>query len=512
MTLLPTTPQITCRAAESLWLDAARASITTTELHGHVSVLANDLFEGREGGSRGGRAAAKYILQRLHEARVQPAGAGEQFTQNFLHSHQNLLAILPGSDPKLKYECILIGAHYDHVGYGSRRNSYGPWGYIHNGADDNASGVASVLEVIDALSQAGHQPKRSILFAFWDGEEQGLLGSKHWKNYPTVPISSVQLAINVDMVGRMTDGRIEVGGTRSAFGSRRFFSSTNLAEDVRLDFNWEYKNNSDHWTFYQAGIPSLYVHTGIHDDYHRPSDDVEKLNIDGIRTISSYLLEQVTKLADAEKLPTYRSAATRESPATQRRLETPLAALTPRIDFTWQFHPIAPTSALVRNVPWGSEASRAGLIPGDRIVSVSGRPISSDAMLPAIALQSDSPIELQVIRGASGEEHNVTLPLLGVPTKLGLSWRSDESEPHAVYVTRVVPYSPAALAGMQLHDRIYAVEGQPVRGASELLADVKRSLGEGRRVLNCLVESQGRLREVEIRLGLPTTPAGDATL
>ena len=172
-----------------------------------------------------------------------------------MHNHQNLLAILPGTDPELKDEYILVGAHYDHVGYGSRRNSYGPWGYIHNGADDNASGVAAVLEVIDALSQTGHWPRRSILFAFWDGEEQGLLGSKHWKNHPTIPLSAIKMAINIDMVGRMTDGRIEVGGTRSAVGSRRLMSSPTLSDEVWLDFNWEYKNNSDHWTFFEAGIP-----------------------------------------------------------------------------------------------------------------------------------------------------------------------------------------------------------------------------------------------------------------
>ena len=500
------------QAAENLWLDVARSSITTSELHGHVSVLADDMLEGREAGSRGGRVAAKYVIQRLEEASLQPAGANGRFTQPFMGGFQNVLAILPGSDPELREEYIVVGAHYDHVGYGTRRNSYGPWGYIHNGADDNASGVAALLEVIDALSQADHRPRRSILFAFWDGEEKGLLGSKHWRNNPTVPFSAVRLAINIDMVGRLTDGRIEVGGTRSGFGARQLMSSDRLGEEIWLDFNWEYKNNSDHWTFFEAGVPSLYVHTGIHDDYHRPSDDVEKLNVDGIRQVSAYLLEQLSKMADEEDLPAYRSAATRENASTQRRQEQPLTQLAQRLDFTWEYVPSVPANAVVRQFPWGSRAKQAGLVVGDRIVAINGRPVTSEALLPAIALRSESRIELQVQRSDSNEPLTIAVPLIGSPTRLGLSWRTDPAEPQAVYVTRVVPYSPAALAGIKLHDRLYELNGEPVSGSDELLSRVRGLLDQGRDTLTYLVESRGAIREVTVQLGPPTAPPTDATL
>ncbi len=503
---------IDCQASESLWLDAARLSITNGELHGHVSVLADDVMEGREGGSRGGRAAAKYILQRLEEAELRPAGDNGTFKQQFLHSHQNLIAVLPGTDPQLKDEYIVVGAHYDHVGYGSRRNSYGPWGYIHNGADDNASGVAAVLEVIDALTQLGHQPRRSILFAFWDGEEQGLLGSKHWKNYPTVPLSSVRLAINLDMVGRLTDGRIEIGGTRSAIGARRLMSSTTLSDDLWLDFNWEFKNNSDHWTFYEAGIPSLYVHTGVHDDYHRPSDDVEKLNIEGIRLVSGYLLEQLSKLADTESLPVYRSDATRETPSTQRRSEQPLPKIAPRLDFTWEYVASVPASVVVQHVPWNSNAKHAGISTGDRIVAVNDQPIDSESTLPAIALQSEQNVRLEIQRPGAEQTQSVSVPLIGGPTRLGLSWRADPAEPNAVYVTRVVEHSPAAAAGIQLHDRIYELDGQPISTPDSLLHRVREMLAAGETSLTCLIESRGAIREVEIQLGIPSEPVSDATL
>lgn len=497
-------------AAENLWLDVARSSITTSELHGHVGVLADDMLEGREAGSRGGREAAKYILERLKEASLQPGGAAGRFKQPFLHNHQNLLGLLPGSDPELKGEYVIVGAHYDHVGYGSRRNSYGPWGYIHNGADDNASGVAALLEVIDALSQVEHRPRRSILFAFWDGEEKGLLGSRHWIAQPTIPVEAVKLALNVDMVGRMTDGRIEVGGTRSAAGLRRLLSSARLRPGHWLDFNWEFKDNSDHWTFFEAGIPSLYLHTGLHDDYHRPSDDVEKLNIDGIGHVSAYLLEQLSQLADTDQLPRFRSAASRETPTRQQRLEQPLPALPPRLDFTWKYVPGLPATVVVQQVPWRSVAKRAGLVAGDRIVAVNSQLITSESFLPAVALQSSSEIEVRIDR--AGTELDITVPLVGSPTRLGLSWRKDPAEPQAVYVTRVVPYSPADLAGIKLHDRLYQFNSEPISGPDELLHQVRRLLDQGESLVQFEIESRGAIREVEVSLGLPNAPISDATL
>ncbi len=515
--LIADIPQ-SAQAAENLWLDIARSSITTGELHGHVSVLADDMLEGREAGSRGGRAAAKYLIARLKEASLQPAGVSGSFKQSFDSQpsempYQNLLAVLPGSDPALRDEYIVVGAHYDHVGYGSRRNSYGPWGFIHNGADDNASGVAALLEVIDALSQAEHRPRRSILFAFWDGEEKGLLGSKHWRSHPTIPFDAVKLAWNVDMVGRLLEGRIEVGGTRSAQGIRRLLSSRNLGEQLWLDFTWEYKDNSDHWTFYEAGIPSLYLHTGLHDDYHRPTDDVEKLNIDGIRQVSTYLLEQLSVLADIELLPSFRTHSSQETPATQRQLEQPLAKLASRIDFTWKYLPSLPAVVVVQQVPENSLAKHSGLMAGDRILAVNDQPITSEALLPAIALQSEAAsIRLQLERAGASKLVSVTVPLIGGPTRLGLSWRDDLAEPQAVTITRVVPYSPADLAGLKLHDRLYTFNHEPITGANELLAQVQSQLDQGEQRLHFEVESRGAIREVVITLGLPKAPSSDATL
>ena len=500
------------QAAENLWLNIARSSITTSELYGHVSVLADDMLEGREAGSRGGRAAAKYLIARLEEAGLQPAGMNGHFKQPFEPNFNNLLAVLPGSDPELRNEYILVGAHYDHVGYGSRRNSYGPWGLIHNGADDNASGVAAVLEVIDAFSQSEHRPRRSILFAFWDSEEKGLLGSKHWKRNPTVPLEAVKLAWNIDMVGRMAEGRIEVGGTRNARGSRRLLSSSQLGKQTWLDFSWEYKNNSDHWTFYEAGIPSLYLHTGLHDDYHRPTDDVEKVNVDGIRQVSAYLLEQLSELADVDELPTFRSDSIHDTPALQRQLEQPLPKIASRLDFTWEYLSSVPAAVVVQQVSSTSRAKMVGLSTGDRILAVNGRPITAKATLPAVALQGQGEIILQIERATTDTPLSLTVPLIGSPTRLGLSWRADQAEQQTVYVTRVVPYSPADLAGIKLEDRLCTFNSEPIPGPDELLLSIQNVLDKGEQLLHFQVESRGAIREVSVRLGLPETPQTDATL
>ena len=500
------------RAADNLWLDRARSSITSSELLGHVSFMADDMLEGREAGSRGSHAAAKYIVDRLKEAEIRPAGVGGNYRQPFGGNSHNLLALIEGHDPNLKNEFIIVGAHYDHVGYGNQRNSYGPIGYIHNGADDNASGVAAVLETIDALTRSSYQPRRSILFAFWDGEEKGLLGSKHWLRNPTVPVSAVKLVWNVDMVGRMEGGRIEVMGARTGNGMRQLLSSPSLRDGTWVDFTWEYKDNSDHWTFYQIGIPALCMHTGIHDDYHRPSDDVERLNIEGIRSISQYFVEQLSKQADAEVLPSFRPQSRHENQHNQARYQKALPPLAPRFDFDWIFIPGAKPHVRVAQVQRNSVGASAGLKEGDRILQVNSKPVTTEALLPASALRAESELFLLVERDNPAGQLEIELPLAGGPLKLGLSWREDSAEPNAVYVTRVVPYSPAEQAGIQLFDRIYELNGQPIAGQADFLTKVRELLAADDQSLTLGTETNGLLQHRTLSLRLPTGEEHDSTL
>ncbi len=312
-------------------LAAAMESITAGELYEHVEVLADDVYEGRASGSRGGRAAAQYIVQQLRQTGLEPAGAGGDYFQTFNRNWRNILVLHRGDDPELENELIVVGGHYDHVGYGNQNNSYGPTGRIHNGADDNASGVAVLLETIEAFAASGLSTRRSILFAFWDGEERGLVGSTHWLQSPTLPNASVKLAIMTDMVGRLRDGQLYVYGSRSGSGLRRLLcgprpisaldpaNANGSSDPLWLDFTWEVVDNSDHWPFLQRRIPAVLLHTGLHRDYHRPSDDVEKVNRDGMRDVGRYLLAASISAANADELPPYRREFRRESTSAQAR-------------------------------------------------------------------------------------------------------------------------------------------------------------------------------------------------
>ena len=496
---------------QSAALDAAVATITAGELREHAALLADDTLEGRAAGSRGGRAAGRYIETQLQRAGMKPAGDGGAFVQRFNPGYQNLLAQISGIDPALRHETILVGAHYDHVGYGSRRNSNGPIGYIHNGADDNASGVATLLEMIDALTRTGWQPRRTILFAFWDGEEINLLGSRHWVRQPTVPLKDVRLAVNIDMIGRMTGGRLEVAGTRTAAGLRKVFSSPRLPADKWIDFTWQYEENSDHWPFYEASIPSMLIHTGLHKDYHRPSDDIEKLNIAGMREATAYLLDVVCRAADADALSPFRPAARSENASTRRQRETALAPLTPRLGLRWDWQEAdGEPRMIVSRVTPGGAADKAGLLTGDRFTTVDGAPILEESLLPAAVLRAPTEVSVEIIRG-DGEPQTVRVPLAGTPTELGISWREDAAAPGAVYVTRVVPYSPADRAGIALYDRIYALDGEPFADQDALLERVRKRLAE-ESAMQFEVETRGRIRTVNVDLNLPTTPAEDPSL
>ncbi len=215
-------------------LAAAHASITVEELREHIDTLASDSFEGREAGRRGGRAASAYIRQALKQEGLQPAGQGGTYYQSFGPGYRNILALVSGNDPQLAREFIVVTSHYDHVGFGNRRNSNGPVGYIHNGADDNASGVATVLEVAEALQQYTPGVARSVLFIFWDAEEKGLLGSKHWLRQPTIDLHQIRLMINTDMVGRLRNDKLSLVGTRSMAGLRTAWSRANLDDKLQL--------------------------------------------------------------------------------------------------------------------------------------------------------------------------------------------------------------------------------------------------------------------------------------
>lgn len=480
--------------AEPDSLQSALDSISSSRLEQHAYDLSDDTFEGREAGSPGGHAAATYLLQQLQGLGLN-GGAGENhFYQAFRGKKRNILAILPGSDPELQHEFLLIGAHYDHVGYGNNGLSRGRRGYIHNGADDNASGLAGSLEIAQALSHLDRPPKRSVLFAFWDGEEKGMLGSKHWLRRPTVALEHVVATLNLDMIGRLTDQGVEVLGIRTAYGWRKWLCQLNTVHNFQLQFPWQIEANSDHWPFYQQGIPTLMLHTGLHDDYHRPTDDAHLLNFDGLRDVTQFALRCAWSLANEPQPPAYRRQSKQEGSRQQRRFESPLKSPPPRLGISWS--PSDPVHGLlVTQVTPGTPARAAGLRIGDRITAVDERPILDHDRFREEIRAASKPLTLNVLRNGASEPAAVQVKLAGKPLRLGISWRADAAAPGVVMLVRVAPHSPGGRAGLQVHDRLYEMNGRTSDTADDFLAHAL----ETELPITFLVERGGQFRTVTLR-------------
>jgi Zn-dependent M28 family amino/carboxypeptidase len=476
---------------------AAKNSVTTDEIETHAAALSDDTFEGREAGSRGGRAAAGYLVEQFEKFGLEPAGKSDGFTQTFNGSMRNLLGKLPGSDGQLSEEVILIGAHYDHVGYGTRSNSFGPLGKIHNGADDNASGVSSLLEAAQALALLKGSHKRTILFALWDGEEKGLLGSQHWLTQPTLPRANVRCAINLDMVGRLRDDKLEVYGVRTSRDLRRRISRLNGADDLTLDFLWRMQEDSDHYNFFRYSIPTLMFHTGKHDDYHRPSDDVEKLNISGVQSITRLLVDLAIDLADADDLQGFRSESGREGRDERDRqlLEQPLPDVPNRLGITWLDGDVSERGVVVASVYRRRAAMLAGIIAGDRIVAVNGKPIASESRFQSL-ISTETQVQLSIAPRDGGAQRDVKVTLEGDPVRVGITWIRDEAEPHCVLVKRTFPSSPAARAGLEPADRIYAINDAEFASDEEF----ETLLMAGDKPLNLTVERRGKMLTIPLDL------------
>ncbi|RMH05545.1 MAG: M20/M25/M40 family metallo-hydrolase [Planctomycetota bacterium] len=195
---------------------------------------------------------------------------------------RNVLGLLPGA----RDEVVVVGAHYDHLGWGGQGSLAPGVHAIHNGADDNASGTALTLELAEALALGGERPERGVLFALWAAEEEGLYGSKYWVEHPTLPLDRVVANVNLDMVGRLQEGRITVGSaaTAAAFGPALAAARRVLAErgsDLVIEEVGSESpggGGSDHMSFQAEKIPALFFFSGLHADYHKPSDDADKLD------------------------------------------------------------------------------------------------------------------------------------------------------------------------------------------------------------------------------------------
>ena len=286
-----------------------------------VAFLADDKLEGRQTGTRGETLAADYLVERFKAIGLQSKG-----TEGYLQS----FSFKPKTDPHSEVEfttnadstitgnniigfidnnaktTILIGAHYDHLGFGGEGSLYREKDKaVHNGADDNASGVAVLLNLASRLKikndQAEIKDKNNYLFMSFSGEEMGLLGSNYFSKNPTIDAASINYMINMDMVGRMNvDSTLAVYGTGTSPMFKQTLKSNN--ENFKLVENESGVGPSDHTSFYLIDIPVLHFFTGQHEDYHKPGDDSEKLNYEGMNLISDYIYTIISDLDDNGEL------------------------------------------------------------------------------------------------------------------------------------------------------------------------------------------------------------------
>jgi hypothetical protein len=481
-----------CAAEKSSSYHAALESIKAADLGEYVGHLASPELEGREAGTQGGKAAGDYLVEHYKLLHLQARGENGDFFQPFAPNFRNILVMLPGSDPKLRDQVIIVCAHYDHIGYGGRGLSLDAYGEVHPGADDNASGTSAVLELAHAMTILAEPPKRSILFAHWDAEEKGLLGSKHWAANPTVPIDRVVAGLNLDMVGRLRNNHLIMYGTRTGAGWRRLLSSQNDA-GFKIDFPWELKANADHYSLFEHEIPVLLFHTGMHDNYHRSSDLAKFINTQGMREVTRMLFGVVCELANGPT-PAFRAAAREETAETEKALDQ-IEKPADRLGVGWIEDAAVSGGVVVSSVAPGSAADRAGLHPGDRIVRFDGRELRSDDDFYGAVSQAANPAALTVKRAGNEKPLSLTATLAGNLLRWGMMWRVDDAEPGAVIITYVVSGSSAAKAGLVPGDRIYQVGGRDFADEATFVRLTKTRAES----LPLLVERDGRLRRVTLQ-------------
>lgn len=280
----------------------------------------------------------------------------------------NVGGFIEGNDPELKSEWIIIGAHFDHLGMGGEGSLYrGDEPQIHNGADDNASGTTGVLELAEKFSSVKAQLKRSIAFFTFSGEELGLLGSNYLVNNLPFPVEDAVTMINMDMIGRLKDSSLIVYGTGTSSSWKEILNKYN-DYGFKLTFNDEGFGPSDHSSFYGKKIPVLFFFTGTHEDYHKPSDDTEKINFAGEKDVLNFIYNITMDIDNNSERPDYLLVEKKQTG--QMFARKVYVGTVP--DFASNLD-----GYKISGVSEGSPAQLAGLKGGDIIISFGGKKISN---------------------------------------------------------------------------------------------------------------------------------------
>jgi aminopeptidase YwaD len=338
----------------------------------------------------------------------------------------NVIGILDGSDATLKKEVIVIGAHYDHLGRGGEGSLAPKEGDIHYGADDNASGTAGVLELARFFSEQTPRPRRTLMFIAFAGEEEGLLGSNYYVNHPIIPLASTVAMINMDMIGRMKNGKLIIGGVGTSEKWRTLVDNANLgftpyiigtissssvsavravmgAHDPKtvnndkkpqfsLTLNEDGYGPSDHSSFYSKQVPVLFFWTGTHEDYHKPSDTADKINyVDEVR-ILSFVARVVQDIDSNDKRPSHLVAKS-DSAGRSTGFRVYLGTIPNYADSS--------DGLLLDGVRDDSPAAKAGIKAGDKIVKLAGREVHNvyDYTYALGEMKAGQEYELELLRG-----------------------------------------------------------------------------------------------------------------
>ncbi|MBS1952447.1 MAG: M20/M25/M40 family metallo-hydrolase [Cytophagales bacterium] len=290
---------------------SAFAQIEEAKLRQHIKTLSADSLNGRGTGSEGEKMAASYIISQFKKIKLQPKGESNGFFQAFpfkggMHgtgtegTGHNIIGYI---DNEASYT-VIIGAHYDHLGLGENGNSLdaNPQGKIHNGADDNASGTAGLIELARYFQKNKKKEKYNFLFISFSGEELGLFGSKYFTEHPTIDLQKVNYMINLDMVGRLDPATkaLAVSGT----GTSNVWETElkKITTELKIKTDSAGIGPSDHSSFYLKNIPVLHFFTGAHSDYHKPSDDWQKINYSGEKRVLELIIKLIEDLDGTPRL------------------------------------------------------------------------------------------------------------------------------------------------------------------------------------------------------------------
>jgi hypothetical protein len=369
-----------------------------------VVYLSSDLLEGRETGTRGEALAAEYIAGRFKQMGLAASFQSFDFevkahphaTESTPKTGKNVIGYLDnGAD-----YTVVIGAHYDHLGYGSSGSLHRGEAAIHNGADDNASGIAAMLRLAEWLTMEGAPSANNYLFLAFSGEEFGLFGSKYYASNASLPIENVNYMVNMDMVGRLNEENVLVIN-----GVGTSPSWMPVLEDLEIDpititTTESGFGPSDHTSFYLKDIPVLHFFTGQHSEYHKPTDDSELINYEGIDLVSQYIYQLVMALDGEEKL-TFTKTKDQSQGSRASSFKVTLGVVP---DYTY-----GKKGMRIDGVSEGKPAQKAGLQQGDVILKIGDKEIE-DIYAYMEALGSFEPEQSTTIVIQRGEEQ-LTLPL-----------------------------------------------------------------------------------------------------